>query len=399
MARKPISVFKRPTTKKGQYHYYLKVWDENLGKYSSPRAAAAVALELGLDDKKFPSSSRTGALLIGQELLNRDGKLTKKSDPLLADYCAAFWDWDTSTNIQGRIARGLRIGKEHSGHCVAYVTNYIRPAFPALKISALRPSMLEQFILDLNKEGKIGRRSINAILDTIKTPLKEAARLGIIASNPAASISKLGDDRKPKGIPSEEEILSILSLKLDLRIRCAIMLGAACGLRLGEIQALKRINIEGRTLRIVSSWGKVDGLKETKTGKVRIVPLPKIILVALHKLSKMNLLNKQGYLMYGTLPEAPLDCRAIERGFDKALAKIGINEETRKARYLSFHSLRHFANARLRGSVPDATLRKLTGHTTEAMTDHYDHTTNVDLEILAAAQVSRILPYIKASNH
>jgi integrase len=57
--------------------------------------------------------------------------------------------------------------------------------------------------------------------------------------------------------------------------------------------------------------------------------------------------------------------------------------------------LRHFANAELRGAVPDETLRKLTGHSTEAMTDHYDHTTEADLAALAKAQEQRILPFVK----
>lgn len=397
MARKPVSVLRRPTTKKGQYKYYIKVWDENLGKYATPRSAQSIVVELGLDEKQFPYTSKTGALLIGQELLKKGGKLTKKHDPLLADYCADFWNWETSTYIQGRLVRGLRIGREHAGHCASYVKNYIRPAFPSLKLSALRASMIESFLLQLHKEGNLGNRSINAILDTIKTPLKEAARLGLIPSNPAASISKMGNDTKAKGIPTEEEIMAILSINLDNRIKAAIMLGAACGLRLGEIQALKLANIKGDTLMIRSSWGKIDGMKDTKTGKNRVVPLPAIIKDELLKLSNENPHGSKGFLIYGTLSDAPLDCRAIERGFTKAMIKSGLDEESLKLRNITFHSLRHFANARLRGAVPDETLRKLTGHTTEAMTDHYDHTTAADLKALATAQEARILPFLKTA--
>jgi hypothetical protein len=51
MARKPVSVFRRPTTKKGRYKYYLNVWDENLGKYAAPRSAQSIVIELDLDEK------------------------------------------------------------------------------------------------------------------------------------------------------------------------------------------------------------------------------------------------------------------------------------------------------------------------------------------------------------
>jgi hypothetical protein len=60
MTRKPISVFKRPTTKKGQFRYYIKLWNENTGAYSTPRSATSVALELGLNEKKYPPTSKTG---------------------------------------------------------------------------------------------------------------------------------------------------------------------------------------------------------------------------------------------------------------------------------------------------------------------------------------------------
>jgi hypothetical protein len=94
-------------------------------------------------------------LLIGQELLKRGGILTRKSDPLLADFCASIWDWETSSYIQGRIARGLRIGKAHALHSKRFIENYVRPAFPALRLSGLRPYMLEQFILNLKKDSTL----------------------------------------------------------------------------------------------------------------------------------------------------------------------------------------------------------------------------------------------------
>jgi hypothetical protein len=51
----------------------------------------------------------------------------------------------------------------------------------------------------------------------------------------------------------------------------------------------------------------------------------------------------------------------------------------------------HYANAKLRGTVPDPTLRKLTGHLTPAMTDHYDNTSINELRHLAQAQKERLL--------
>jgi hypothetical protein len=137
MARKPVSVFRRPMTKKGQYRYYIQFWQADNIRYSVARSAASIASDLGLDPKEFPPTSRTGATLIGQEYLRRSGSIMRKSNPLFADFCAETWDWETSPYVRGKLERGQRIGREYVSHNAAYVANYIRPAFPTLRLSAL----------------------------------------------------------------------------------------------------------------------------------------------------------------------------------------------------------------------------------------------------------------------
>ncbi len=395
MARKPVSVFKRPSSRKGQSRYYVKLWDEATGHYKTARSAVSLIAELDLDPKAFPPTSRAGALLIGEELRRRGGTSPRKTSLQYADYCADFWNWDSSSYIQGKRARGQRIGREYVAHCAAYVENYIRPAFPSLRLPTIRPFMLEDFALKLKGESGLGNQSINAILAAATIPLHEATRLGLISTDPAASIRKLGNDTREKGIPTEDEVKAVLSLPgLDPRIRGAILLGASCALRIGEIQALKLANIGEKTLTVASSWGKLEGMKGTKTGRVRIVPLPRMVKEALEALNRSNPHGQDGFLIYGIRPDAPLDVRAIERGFYSALRQIGIDENVRTKRALSFHSLRHFCNAMLRGSVSDAKLHLLTGHSTDTMTARYDHATQDDLAELARAQESKILPFL-----
>lgn len=411
MARRTVAIYRRPTQKKGQFRYYIKIWDEAQEKYIIDRSSQALASELGLDEKKFPTTSKAGALLIAQEYLRRGGLSSRRSDILLADYCTNFWDWEKSEYIQGKLARGLRIGKEYVNHCLAYIRQYVRPAFPALKLSSVKPYQLESFMMGLKKTTSLSNSSINAIFEAVRIPLREAHRLGIIPSNPGENIRKLSITRTEKGIPTEEELGDILALDLDPRIRCAILLGAVCGLRLGEVQALRPEHISEGVLRVQYSWSKVEGLKSTKTGKTRTIPLPEVVQKAIEDAKQANPHNRDGFIMYGGLPDAPLDCRFIERCFDKCLVMIELGESfqstpteekkkiltTWKDRNISFHSLRHFANAHLRGAVPDETLRKLTGHRTAEMTNHYDHTTETDLENLREAQEKRIIPLIRSA--
>ena len=83
----------------------------------------------------------------------------------------------------------------------------------------------------------------------------------------------------------------------------------------------------------------------------------------------------------------------------KAFALIGIDDDqskpasahSRQGRGLSFHSLRHYCNAMLRGVIGDEKLRRLTGHSSVEMTNHYDHVTDLDVVKVRQAQAEIIL--------
>ena len=57
----------------------------------------------------------------------------------------------------------------------------------------------------------------------------------------------------------------------------------------------------------------------------------------------------------------------------KAFEQIGITHQEREERNITFHSWRHFYNSLMRGKIHDAKLRRLTGHKTLEMTEHYTH--------------------------
>ena len=58
----------------------------------------------------------------------------------------------------------------------------------------------------------------------------------------------------------------------------------------------------------------------------------------------------------------------------EALDKIGISEDERKERNITFHSFRHFFNTYCRANnVTDDKVRAVTGHKTQAMVDNYTH--------------------------
>lgn len=80
------------------------------------------------------------------------------------------------------------------------------------------------------------------------------------------------------------------------------------------------------------------------------------------------------FVFCGRKRKAPLDHKIVQKRFAEALEGIGISDELRRDRGLSFHSWRHFFNSLLiNGHVPLMKVQALTGHTTEKMSEQYFH--------------------------
>ncbi|MEN6383182.1 MAG: hypothetical protein ABFC86_07990, partial [Rectinema sp.] len=71
--------------------------------------------------------------------------------------------------------------------------------------------------------------------------------------------------------------------------------------------------------------------EDTKIGKIRIVPLPAIVKNDMLALAAQNSHGPDGFLMFGTKEDAPLDCHALERGFDKALIRLFLGDKYAKS--------------------------------------------------------------------
>jgi integrase len=82
----------------------------------------------------------------------------------------------------------------------------------------------------------------------------------------------------------------------------------------------------------------------------------------------------------------PVNQKEVQECLYAALGMAGIPDTERRQRNITFHSWRHFFNSWMRGKVPDAKLRRLTGHRTEEMTEHYTHFKREDYNDVAKIQ-------------
>ena len=83
----------------------------------------------------------------------------------------------------------------------------------------------------------------------------------------------------------------------------------------------------------------------------------------------------------------PAESSRINYAFKAALVHIGITEEERERRNITFHSWRHWLNTTLRSrGIAGEKVRQVTRHDSEEMTEHYSHFRLEDFKDVAAAQ-------------
>jgi integrase len=160
----------------------------------------------------------------------------------------------------------------------------------------------------------------------------------------------------------------------DLRHYTLNLLAASTGMRMGEVQALQNRDYNQTYIAIERSWDRKYGLKKPKWNSQRMVPIPSKTSTCLAKVIDMSPFNDPGdFVFFGSTRDLPLSNEAILRTLYKAFKQIGISPEDRRERNITFHSWRHFYNSMMRGKVHDSKLRRLTGHRTDQMTEHYTH--------------------------
>jgi integrase len=195
-------------------------------------------------------------------------------------------------------------------------------------------------------------------------------------------------EERPKREPlTLEEARGFFNLEWqDPRLRLINMLAAATGMRLGECRGLQRTDVvqDGANyeIRICHNWLDGEGLKAPKWNSVRTVTIPAKIAEALLELAASNPW-RNGFVFAGYGDNRAINKHQVEKSFNDAVHRIGIIEEERRRRGLTFHSWRHWYVTYLRGKILDHTLQQLTRHQTDNMLDRYSHVTEEQRKAVA----------------
>jgi integrase len=354
--RRPYSIYRRPA-KKGRDIYYAKFRDPATSAYSVFRSTGC--------------RRRDDAVIWCESHLSEQRQ--KRENIPFAKYVEGFW-LPSGAYAQAKISRGFTISPNYLRIAEVYTRTHLVPVFGTSQLRDITTRAIDGWVVERRKAGKLAPATINRLLQHLKTILGQAASEGLISENPAAHVRPVKLEMSEKGVLSSEEISKLLAPNEwnDQRHYALNLLAYATGMRLGEIRGLLVQDLHRDRIEIRHNWQDGEGLKTPKLDSNRSVPISDRIIKVLEQLLHDS--QPESLVFYGATKETPLPKYTIEWNFNQALKRIGIDKETRLSRNLSFHSWRHSMNTILRSQgIVDSKVRRVTGHRSALMSDHYTH--------------------------
>ena len=355
---------------------------------------------------RWSIAKSTGALTRGKaerwayDYLSQ-GKVVHREGVTLGAFSDGFFNWEGTWATDKR-ARGLRISRRQCQNMTYLLQNFLLPRLASQKLSHIDKAVIRDLRNRLYNEGYAGS-TINKVLAALKTILEAAEDASLIQFVP--KVERAAVKPTHKGILTIDEVKQLFSMEWrSTATHChperpqytgyvGNLTACATGLRLGELQALvlSDVHLSDGYLFVRRSWCKSFGLNDTtKTGRARTIFIPDIVQGALRRLIEINPDgdNPESFVFFSEkTPGKPAEPAVFYKALFAALARIGITDEIRRARNITFHSWRHFFNSLLvNARVPLQKIQSMTGHLTAEMTQLYYHPD--DMEDVKAVQKS-----------
>jgi integrase len=187
------------------------------------------------------------------------------------------------------------------------VRKNIAPLIGAVILSKLKPAHISEAYAKALLEGRrdgtggLSPQSVLHMHRVLKRSLKQAVRWEILHRNPADAVESPKIEKRRMITYDMQQTATLLQALKGKRIYIPALLAVLCGLRRGEIAALRwrNVDLEKCSLAVVESVEQMNGsvrLKETKSGRVRTVALPLTVRDELkaHRLTQAQQMLKLG---------------------------------------------------------------------------------------------------------
>ena len=255
----------------------------------------------------------------------------------------------------------------------------IKPAIGSIKLAKLQPIQISAAYSAAL--ARLSPRSVHHTHRVLSQALKQAVRWRLLPRNPC------DDCDPPKVDPREMKVWDIATMATALemvrawQVHVPAVLAALCGLRRGEIAALKwrHVDLARAQLSVMESAEQTRAgvrYKSPKNGKGRTVALPAIVVTELqaHRLRQAESLLSLGVrvnddtFVCAREDGKPQQPNSIGHAWDRFIAES-------KLPRIRFHDLRHsHATVMLKSNVHPKIVSERLGHSRVALTmDTYSH--------------------------
>ncbi|HUV08923.1 MAG TPA: tyrosine-type recombinase/integrase [Spirochaetia bacterium] len=299
----------------------------------------------------------------------------------LEQYATDFFKWDVCRWIRRQHAKGRNFARTAAKQRRAHLEKYIFPQFGAIPLGKLNQNMIEDWLVSLALAGQ----TKNHILYTFRIVLRQAQIEKIIENNPLEKVDPFAIQARPRDCFTLDELRCLFPPDKEDMTRiwrypkhavCFYTL-AATGIRSGEARALRWRHVLWEGGLLIQQAVKPDGeIASTKSGAERIVLAPSRLLELLLEWRRQTPYPDPEHLVfYGRDGSTPMSRNVLNKQLPKCLGRTTIEAGDR---LLVVHSFRHTYNTIMRQILPEAILRSMIGHSSEEMTNRYDHPTVQD---------------------
>lgn len=255
---------------------------------------------------------------------------------------------------------------------------HLTPALGRILLTKLKAGHIEGLKNQLLEKG-LAPGTINQALTTLSIALNRAVKWEYLTRNPGKAVGKVRDTATGLDCLSEEEAGRLIEVVKGTKREALYQVALKCGLRQGEILALKWEDLIGNELAVrnsVNTHPSVPVWGSTKTGAQRVITLPPSLLDSLarhrafqnaEKMSKRLQWRDEG-LMF------PNELGGVQRAYGvlyRLRKDLGVAGLPR----IRFHDLRDTAATLLLShQTPLHVVSRMLGHTDPAMTlRRYSH--------------------------
>lgn len=368
--RSPFSLFQRKT--QSGLVWYARFYD----RYGNLVATKSTGIPvIGKKGKRQAAFKKAKEML---DTLHFQNSLSYLS------FLESFWKEGSPYIKSKRIAEKKPLSTYYVQLNAAGIEKHVKPfpGFQKITLADLKPGMIEDWKLWALEKG-VGSRRINAVLQSMAVAVRYALSRGEIPLDPFLTVKKVAYAPKEKGILSQKEVASLLSVTDDdPRVTLAVLLAVLTGIRRGEARGLRWCDIDRKEgiIHIRNNYVDTEGSKGCKCGSARDVLLPtaaKEALKAVH-ISSPYTLPDDFVLFSLESRKEPISGQTIRSGFSRMLEHAGIPKDEQKERNLTYHGMRHtFVTLARMAGLPDITVQALAGHKSAAMMNHYSHAAQV----------------------